>query len=60
MARLRTRMSKIKELLGLLLEYELLQREISKVNRLRRQSKLRLDTQPSQLGYRPERGMNRQ
>nr|WP_305067890.1 hypothetical protein [Kosakonia sp. S42] len=31
------------EWLGLLLEHELLQREVSKVNRLRRQSKLRLD-----------------
>ena len=30
------------ERLGLLLEHELLQREVSKVNRLRRQSKLRL------------------
>lgn len=38
----------------------LLQREVSKVNRLRRQSKLRLDAQPSQLDYRPERGLNRQ
>ncbi len=36
------------ERLGLLLEHELLQREVSKVNRLRRQSKLRLDAQPSQ------------
>lgn len=48
------------ERLGLLLEHELLQREVSKVNRLRRQSKLRLDAQPSQLDYRPERGLNRQ
>lgn len=48
------------EPLGLLLEHELLQREVSKVNRLRRQSKLRLDAQPSQLDYRPERGLNRQ
>lgn len=48
------------ERLGLLLEHELLQREISKVNRLRKQSKLRLDAQPSQLDYRPERGLNRQ
>lgn len=48
------------ERLSLLLEHELLQREVSKVNRLRRQSKLRLDAQPSQLDYRPERGLNRQ
>lgn len=48
------------ERLGLLLEHELLQREVSKVNHLRRQSKLRLDAQPSQLDYRPERGLNRQ
>nr|WP_318843296.1 ATP-binding protein [Pectobacterium quasiaquaticum] len=48
------------ERLGLLLEHELLQREVSKVNRLRRQSKLRLDAQPSQLDYRPERGLDRQ
>jgi len=40
--------------------HELLQREVSKVNRLRRQSKLRLDAQPSQLDYLPERGLNRQ
>lgn len=33
---------------GLLPEHELLQREVSKVSRLRRQSKLRLDAQPSQ------------
>ncbi|KDF13364.1 hypothetical protein AF42_03466 [Citrobacter freundii MGH 56] len=46
--------------MSLLLEHELLQREVSKVNRLRRQSKLRLDAQPSQLDYRPERGLNRQ
>lgn len=32
-----------RERLGLLLEHEFLQREVSKVNRLRRQSKLRLD-----------------
>ncbi|MCW1830290.1 hypothetical protein OLZ31_26265 [Enterobacter asburiae] len=37
------------ERLGLLPEHELLQREVWKVNRLRRQSKLRLDAQPSQL-----------
>nr|UKU10116.1 IS21 family IstB ATP-binding protein [Enterobacter asburiae] len=48
------------ERLGLLLEHELLQHEVSKVNRLRRQSKLRLDAQPSQLDYRPKRGLNRQ
>lgn len=33
------------ERLSLLLEHELLQREVSKANRLRRHSKLRLDTQ---------------
>ncbi len=48
------------ERLSLLLEHELLQREVSKVNRLRRHSRLRLDAQPSQLDYRPERGLNRQ
>ncbi|HHD7482187.1 TPA: ATP-binding protein [Klebsiella oxytoca] len=48
------------ERLGLLLEYELLQREVSKVNRLRRQSILRLDAQPSLLDYRPARGLGRQ
>lgn len=36
--------------LGLLLEHELFQRKVSKVNRLQRLSKLRL---PSQLDYRP-------
>ncbi|HID9657177.1 TPA: ATP-binding protein [Serratia marcescens] len=45
------------ERLSLLLEHELLQREVSKVNRLRRHSRLRLDAQPSQLDYRPERGL---
>lgn len=44
------------ERLSLLLEHELLQREVSKVNRLRRHSRLRLDAQPSQLDYRPEIG----
>ncbi len=48
------------ERLSLLLEHELLQREVSKVNRLRRHSRLRLDAQPSQLDYRPERGLSRQ
>ncbi|MCY1700992.1 hypothetical protein OVA10_23610 [Lelliottia sp. SL45] len=42
------------ERLELLLEHELLQRKVSNANRLRRQSKLRLDAQPSQLDYRPE------
>ncbi|WP_254305097.1 ATP-binding protein [Rahnella aceris] len=43
------------ERLGLLLEHE-----VSKVNRLRRLSKVRRVAQPSQLDYHPERGLNRQ
>lgn len=47
------------ERLGLLLEQELLSRETSKVNRLRKQARLRLQAQPQQLEYRPERGLQR-
>lgn len=47
------------ERLGLLLEQELLSRETSKVNRLRKQARLRLQALPQQLEYRPERGLQR-
>lgn len=48
------------ERLGLLLEHELLQREMSKVARLRRQARLRLSATASGLDWRPERGLKRQ
>ncbi len=48
------------ERLGLLLEHELLQREMSKVARLRRQARLRLSATVSGLDWRPERGLKRQ
>ncbi len=48
------------ERLGLLLEHELLQREMSKVARLRRQARLRLSAPASGLDWRPERGLKRQ
>ncbi len=48
------------ERLGLLLDHELLQRESGKVDRLRRQAKLRLSAVPSGLDYRATRGLNRQ
>lgn len=47
------------ERLGLLLEQELLSRETSKVNRLRKQARLRLQALPQQLEYRLERGLQR-
>jgi len=48
------------ERLRLLLVHELLQRDVTKVNRLRRYPKLRLDAPPSQLDYRSERWLSRQ
>jgi len=48
------------ERLSLLLEHELLQREATKVSRLRRQAKLRLSATASGLDWRPERGLKRQ
>ena len=40
--------------------HELLQREPSRVFRLRRQSKLRLDARPSKLDYRAKQCLSRQ
>lgn len=48
------------ERLSLLLDNELLQREATKVSRLRRQAKLRLSATASGLDWRPERGLKRQ
>ncbi|WP_293128328.1 ATP-binding protein [Moritella sp.] len=47
------------ERLSLLLEYELLCRNVNKVDRLKRQAKLRLSASPNQLDYRVERGLSR-
>lgn len=48
------------ERLGLLLEHELLQREATRVSRLRKQAKLRLAATASSLDWRAERGLQRQ
>ncbi|AJR07107.1 transposase [Photobacterium gaetbulicola] len=48
------------ERLGLLLESELLNRSQTKIQRLKRQAKLRLDAQPSQILYKEGRGLKRQ
>ncbi|TKB50302.1 transposase [Ferrimonas sediminicola] len=47
------------ERLTLLLQHELDHRESNRVNRLRKQAKLRLQAQASQLDYRVERGLSR-
>jgi DNA replication protein DnaC len=47
------------ERLSLLLEYELLNRDQSKIKRLKQQAKLRLNAQASQLIYRQGRGLKR-
>ncbi|GIU09388.1 ATP-binding protein [Shewanella glacialipiscicola] len=47
------------ERLGLLLEYELLNRDQTKIQRLKRQAKLRLNAQASQLIYKEGRGLMR-
>lgn len=47
------------ERLGLLLDQELLGRETSKINRLRKQARLRLQALPQHLAYAPERGLQR-
>jgi DNA replication protein DnaC len=47
------------ERLGLLLESELLSRSQAKVQRLRRQAKLRVDALASQILYREDRGLQR-
>lgn len=48
------------ERLGLLLEYERLNRDQTKIQRLKRQAKLRVSGHANQLDYRPERGLQRQ
>lgn len=48
------------ERLGLLLESELLNRSQTKIQRLKRQAKLRLDAQPSRILYKEGRGLKRQ
>ncbi|WP_299022776.1 IS21-like element helper ATPase IstB [uncultured Photobacterium sp.] len=47
------------ERLGLLLDYELINRNQTKIQRLKRQAKLRLSASGNQLDYRPERGLQR-
>lgn len=47
------------ERLSLLLESEILNRNQSKIQRLKRQAKLRVDAQPSQLIYKEGRNLNR-
>ena len=47
------------ERLALLLESELLGRNQVKIQRLKRQAKLRIDAQPSQIIYREDRGLKR-
>lgn len=47
------------ERLGLLLQHEILHRETNRVNRLRKQARLRLQATPGQLDYRPQRGLLR-
>lgn len=47
------------ERLELLLSHELTHRDINKVNRLRRQARLRLQAPPSGVDYRLERGLKR-
>lgn len=47
------------ERLSLLLEYEMLHRNQNKVKSLRRQAKLRLNAQVSQIAYKEGRGLNR-
>lgn len=48
------------ERLGLLLESELLNRSQTKIQRLKRQAKLRMDAQPSRILYKEGRGLKRQ
>ncbi len=47
------------ERLSLLLESEILNRNQTKIQRLKRQAKLRVDAQPSQLIYKEGRNLNR-
>ncbi|MEZ8224583.1 IS21-like element helper ATPase IstB [Vibrio splendidus] len=47
------------ERLGLLLEHELVNRDHTKIQRLKRQAKLRVSASGNQLDYRPERGLQR-
>ena len=47
------------ERLSLLLESEILNRNQNKVNRLKRQAKLRVDAQPSQITYKDGRNLDR-
>ena len=45
--------------LRLVLEHEILSRDHNKVNRLKKQAKLRLTASASQLDYRAERGLKK-
>ncbi|WP_435248259.1 IS21-like element helper ATPase IstB [Vibrio sp. nBUS_14] len=47
------------ERLGLILDHEIVNRDQTKIQRLKRQAKLRLSASGNQLDYRPERGLKR-